>query len=86
MINYLQQNKKKFDTARFACYLMGMNKSEILAEIAKLHEALKSSADLTPGDRIAIRNEIGDLQDRVALLEFRNENADIDYGYHSQWE
>ena len=65
---------------------MGMNKTELLAEIAKLHEALKSSADLTPGDRIAIRNEIGDLQDRVALLEFRNENADIDYGYHDQWE
>jgi len=60
-----------------------MTKSEMLAEIANLHSALKSSADLTPGDRIAIRNEIGDLQDRVALLDFQ-ESEDIDYGYHAQ--
>ena len=57
----------------------------MLAEIANLHKALKSSADLTPGDRIAIRNEIGDLQDRVALLDFQ-EQADIDWGFHSEWE
>ena len=57
----------------------------MLAEIAKLHQALKSSADLTPGDRIAIRNEIGDLQDRVALLDFQ-EQPDIDWGFHSEWE
>lgn len=66
-------------------YLVCMNKSEMLAEIAKLHQALKSSADLTPGDRIAIRNEIGDLQDRVALLDFQ-EQPDIDWGFHSEWE
>ena len=57
----------------------------MLAEIANLHQALKSSADLTPGDRIAIRNEIGDLQDRVALLDFQ-EQSDIDWGFHSEWE
>ena len=57
----------------------------MLSEIANLHQALKSSADLTPGDRIAIRNEIGDLQDRVALLDFQ-EQSDIDWGFHSEWE
>lgn len=62
-----------------------MTKKEMLAEIANLHQALKSSADLTPGDRIAIRNEIGDLQDRVALLDFQ-ECEDIDYGYHAQYD
>ena len=64
---------------------LGMTKLEMLAEIANLHSALKSSADLTPGDRIAIRNEIGDLQDRVALLDFQ-ESEDIDYGYHAQYD
>jgi len=62
-----------------------MNKKEMLAEIAKLHQALKSSADLTPTDRTVIRNEIGDLEDRVALLEFQ-EAEDIDYGYHDQYD
>lgn len=62
-----------------------MTKTEMLAEIANLHQALKSSADLTPGDRIAIRNEIGDLQDKVALLDFQ-ECEDIDYGYHAQYD
>lgn len=57
----------------------------MLAEIANLHQALKSSADLTPGDRIAIRNEIGDLEDKVALLDFQ-ECEDIDYGYHAQYD
>jgi hypothetical protein len=47
-----------------------MTKTEMLNEIANLHKALKSSADLTPGDRIAIRNEIGRLEDKVALLDF----------------
>ena len=61
-------------------------KEKLAAEIANLHQALKSSADLTPGDRQAIRNDIGELEDKLALLEFRNENADIDYGYHDQWE
>ena len=57
----------------------------MLTEIANLHQALKSSADLTPGDRIAIRNEIGDLEDKVALLDFQ-ECEDIDYGYHAQYD
>ena len=62
-----------------------MNKTEMLAEIANLHQALKSSADLTPTDRTVIRNEIGDLEDRVAMLEFQ-EVEDIDYGYHDQYD
>jgi len=57
----------------------------MLAEIANLHQVLKSSADLTPTDRTVIRNEIGDLEDRVALLEFQ-EVEDIDYGYHDQYD
>ena len=64
---------------------LGMNKSEMLAEIANLHKALKSDADLTPGDHIAIRNEIGRLEDEVALLDFQ-ESEDIDYGYHDQYD
>jgi len=62
-----------------------MTKTEMLTEIDNLHQALKSSADLTPTDRTVIRNEIGDLEDRVALLEFQ-EVEDIDYGYHDQYE
>ena len=62
-----------------------MNKSEMLTEIANLHKALSSSADLTPTDRIVIRNEIGELEDRVALLDFQ-ESEDIDYGYHAQYD
>jgi hypothetical protein len=62
-----------------------MTKTEMLNEIANLHKALKSSADLTPGDRIAIRNEIGRLEDKVALLDFQ-EHPDIDWGFHSEWE
>ena len=57
----------------------------MLNEIANLHKALQSSADLTPGDRIAIRNEIGRLEDEVALLDFQ-EQPDIDWGFHSEWE
>jgi len=57
----------------------------MLAEITKLHQALKSSADLTPTDRTVIRNEIGYLEDKVALLEFE-EQPDIDYGYHDQYD
>ena len=62
-----------------------MTKSEMLTEIANLHQALMSSADLTPTDRTVIRNQIGDLEDRVALLEFQ-EVEDIDYGYHDQYD
>ena len=57
----------------------------MLNEIANLHKALKSDADLTPGDRNAIRNEIGRLEDEVALLDFQ-EQPDIDWGFHSEWE
>ena len=57
----------------------------MLSKIANLHQALQSSADLTPTDRTVIRNEIGDLEDRVALLEFQ-EAEDIDYGYHDQYD
>ena len=42
-----------------------MTKSEMLKEISILHETLKDCV-LSPADRVAIRNEIGDLQDRVA--------------------
>lgn len=62
-----------------------MTKSEMLNEIANLHKALESSADLTPTDRTVIRNQIGDLEDRVAMLEFQ-EIEDIDYGYHDQYD
>ena len=62
-----------------------MNKSEMLKEISILRETLED-CDLTPADRVAIRNEIGDLQDKVALLDFRNEGEDIDFGFHSQWD
>ena len=61
-----------------------MNKTEMLKEISILHETLKDCV-LSPADRVAIRNEIGDLQDRVALLDFQ-ESEDIDYGYHAQYD
>ena len=54
----------------------------MLKEISILHETLKDSV-LSPADRVAIRNEIGDLQDRVALLDFQ-EVEDIDFGWHDQ--
>lgn len=62
-----------------------MTKSEMLKEISILHETLKDCV-LTIADRVAIRNEIGDLQDRVALLDFQNEGEDFDFGHHSEWE
>ena len=65
-------------------YFIGMTKSEMLKEISILHETLEDCV-LTPADRVAIRNEIGDLQDRVALLDFQ-ESEDIDYGYHAQYD
>ena len=61
-----------------------MNKSEMLREISILHETLQDCV-LSPADKVAIRNEIGDLQDRVALLDFQ-ESEDIDFGHHSEWE
>jgi hypothetical protein len=62
-----------------------MTKSEMLQEISILHETLVDCV-LTIADKVAIRNEIGDLQDKVALLNFRNEGEDIDFGHHSEWE
>lgn len=62
-----------------------MTKQELCAEIAKLRKTLKSDADLTPGDRISILNQIGDLEDRLALLSFHVVD-DIDYGYHDQYD
>tara|TARA_Y100000289_G_C3808431_1_gene92505 strand:- start:78 stop:263 length:186 start_codon:yes stop_codon:yes gene_type:complete len=61
-----------------------MTKTEMLDKISLLHEVLADSV-LTSADRVAIRNEIGDLQDKVALLDFE-EQPDIDFGFHSQWE
>ena len=62
-----------------------MTKSEMLKEISILHETLKDCI-LTIADKVAIRNEIGDLQDKVALLDFQNEGEDFDFGHHSEWE
>lgn len=53
-------------------------------EILELHKALKECI-LTDSQRVAIRNEIGELEDQVALLEFKDQ-PDIDWGFHSQWE
>ena len=61
-----------------------MTKKEILNKISLLREVLADSV-LTSADRVAIRNEIGDLQDQVALLDFQ-ECEDIDYGYHAQYD
>ena len=57
----------------------------MLTEITTLRKALQSSADFTPTDRIVIRNAIGDLQDKIDLLDFQ-EYEDIDYGYHAQYD
>lgn len=56
-----------------------LNKISLLREV--LADSVLSSADL-----VAIRNEIGDLQDKVALLDFQNEGEDFDFGHHSEWE
>ena len=61
-----------------------MTKSEMLNKISLLREVLADSV-LSSADLVAIRNEIGDLQDRVALLDFQ-ESEDIDYGYHDQYD
>ena len=55
-----------------------LNKISLLREV--LADSVLSSADL-----VAIRNEIGDLQDKVALLDFQ-EVEDVDFGHHSEWE
>ena len=60
-----------------------MTKTEMLDKISLLREVLADSV-LTSADRVAIRNEIGDLQDRVALLDFQSEGEDFDFGWHDQ--
>ena len=64
---------------------LGMTKSEIESHISTLHAHLQA-ADLSEADRVSLRNEIGHWEDKLALLEFRSENADIDYGYHAQYD
>ena len=62
-----------------------MTKQEIEIEISVLRETLVD-CELTIADKVALRNEIGDLQDRLSLLDFRDEGEDIDFGHHSEWE
>ena len=54
----------------------------MLNKISLLREVLADSV-LTSADLVAIRNEIGDLQDKVSLLDFE-EQPDIDWGFHDQ--
>ena len=63
---------------------LGMTKTEMQKEIIDLHKALKECI-LTNSQRVAIRNEIGELEDQIALLEFEDQ-PDIDWGFHSEWE
>lgn len=63
-----------------------MTKSEIEANISHLHAHLAETLDLSDADKVALRNEIGDLQDKLALLDFQNEGEDFDFGHHSEWE
>ena len=60
-----------------------MTKSEIESHISHLHVHLQT-ADLSEADRVSLCNEIGHWEDKLALLEFRQENADIDFGWHDQ--
>lgn len=61
-----------------------MTKSEMQKEILELHKALKECI-LTDSHRVAIRNEIGELEDQISLLEFED-RPDIDWGYHDQYD
>lgn len=61
-----------------------MTKSEMQKEILELHKVLKECI-LTDSQRVAIRNEIGELEDQITMLEFEDQ-PDIDWGFHSQWE
>ena len=63
-----------------------MTKSEIEANISHLHAHLAESADLSEADKVALRNGIGELEDKLALLDFQNEGEDFDFGHHSEWE
>lgn len=62
-----------------------MTKSEIEANISHLRAHLAESPDLSEVDKVALRNGIGDLEDKLALLDFQ-ESEDIDYGYHDQYD
>ena len=62
-----------------------MTKTEMLNKISLLREVLADSV-LSSADLVAIRNEIGDLQDKGALLDFQSEGEDFDFGHHSEWE
>ena len=62
-----------------------MTKTEMLNKISLLREVLADSV-LSSADLVAIRNEIGALQDKVALLDFQSEGEDFDFGHHSEWE
>jgi hypothetical protein len=61
-----------------------MIKKEIQKEIAELHDALKGCI-LTESQKVSIRNEIGQLEDELLLLDFQKHD-DFDYGYHDQYD
>lgn len=61
-----------------------MTKIEIQKEIMELHKALKEYI-LNDSQRVFIQNTIGQLQDRLNLLDFQ-EDDDFDYGYHDQYD
>ena len=63
-----------------------MTRSEIEANISHLHAHLAEAPDLSEADKVALRNGIGDLQDKLALLDFQSEGEDFDFGHHSEWE
>ena len=42
--------------------------------------------DVFGGTLKELKNQLGDLQDQLALVDFPNENEDLDYGYHDQIE
>ena len=66
------------------CYIVCMTTKEIEREILTLQTAL-AECILSDSQRVAIRNELGQLQDELSLREF-DEQPDIDWGYHSQYE
>ena len=61
-----------------------MTKIEIEKQIVELHNVLKECI-LTDSQKVSIRNEIGQLEDELALLDFQ-ECHDVDYGYHDQYD
>lgn len=61
-----------------------MTTKELEREILTLQTAL-AECILSDSQRVAIRNELGQLQDELSLREF-DEQPDIDWGFHSEWE